>query len=1614
MADTNSTYGTLATAGAVTLTGLVQGDENAVSGTVQITDSANNAVPLAYNTAAGSYTESVNSLSGAASGNYVLAGSGNTTGTLTIAKKAITYSVADTTSTYGTLATAGAVTLTGLVQGDENAVSGTVQITDSANNAAILAYNTAAGNYTESVNSLSGAASGNYVLAGSGNTTGTLTIAKKAITYSVADTNSTYGTLATVGAVTLTGLVQGDENAVSGTVQITDSANNAVPLAYNTAAGSYTESVNSLSGAASGNYVLAGSGNTTGTLTIAKKAITYSVTDASGTYGTLATAGAVTLTGLVSGDAGVVTGTVALSDSSNNAVTLAYNTAAGNYTESVSGLSGTAAGNYELSASGNTNGTLTIAQKAITYSVADTNSTYGTLATAGAVTLTGLVQGDENAVSGTVQITDSANNAVTLAYNTAAGSYTESVNSLSGTATGNYELAASGNTTGTLTIAKKAITYSVADTTSTYGTQATAGAVTLTGLVSGDAGVVTGTVALSDSSNNAVTLAYNTAAGSYTESVSGLSGTAAGNYELSASGNTNGTLTIAKKAITYSVADTTSTYGTQATAGAVTLTGLVSGDIDAVTGTVALSDSSNNAVTLAYNTAAGSYTESVSGLSGTAAGNYELSASGNTNGTLTIAKKAITYSVADTTSTYGTLAAPAVTLTGLVSGDTDAVTGTVALSDSSNNAVTLAYNTAAGSYTESVNSLSGTAAGNYELSASGNTNGTLTIAKKAITYSVADTTSTYGTLAAPAVTLTGLVSGDTDAVTGTVALSDRSNNAVTLAYNTAAGSYTESVSGLSGTAAGNYELSASGNTNGTLTIAKKAITYSVADASGTYGTQATAGAVTLTGLVSGDAGAVTGTVALSDRSNNAVTLAYNTAAGSYTESVSGLSGTAAGNYELSASGNTNGTLTIAKKAITYSVADTTSTYGTLAAPAVTLTGLVSGDTDAVTGTVALSDRSNNAVTLAYNTAAGSYTESVNSLSGTAAGNYELSASGNTNGTLTIAKKAITYSVADTTSTYGTLAAPAVTLTGLVSGDTDAVTGTVALSDSSNNAVTLAYNTAAGSYTESVNSLSGTAAGNYELSASGNTNGTLTIAKKAITYSVADTTSTYGTLAAPAVTLTGLVSGDTDAVTGTVALSDRSNNAVTLAYNTAAGSYTESVSGLSGTAAGNYELSASGNTNGTLTIAKKAITYSVADASGTYGTQATAGAVTLTGLVSGDAGAVTGTVALSDRSNNAVTLAYNTAAGSYTESVSGLSGTAAGNYELSASGNTNGTLTIAKKAITYSVADTTSTYGTQATAGAVTLTGLVSGDTDAVTGTVALSDSSNNAVTLAYNTAAGSYTESVSGLSGTAAGNYELSASGNTNGTLTIAKKAITYSVADASGTYGTQATAGAVTLTGLVSGDAGAVTGTVALSDRSNNAVTLAYNTAAGSYTESVSGLSGTAAGNYELSASGNTNGMLTIARADLTITASNQSKTYGKSLDLGTTAFGVNGLVTGDNVTSVVLTSGGADATAKAGKYVITAGGASGSGLGNYNIAYVDGVLTVQSLNNPAYDGAVIHADHMAAGLLGPLKPYSQPYGLGGASGYQADASGSVVPLTIIGTGINTGGYLLMSDTAQ
>ncbi|HVV94236.1 MAG TPA: MBG domain-containing protein [Hyphomicrobiales bacterium] len=83
-----------------------------------------------------------------------------------------------------------------------------------------------------------------------------------------------------------------------------------------------------------------------------------------------------------------------------------------------------------------------------------------------------------------------------------------------------------------------------------------------------------------------------------------------------------------------------------------------------------------------------------------------------------------------------------------------------------------------------------------------------------------------------------------------------------------------------------------------------------------------------------------------------------------------------------------------------------------------------------------------------------------------------------------------------------------------------------------------------------------------------------------------------------------------------------------------------------------------------------------------------------------------------------------------------------------------------------------------------------------------------------------------------------------------------------------------------------------------------------------------------------------------LTVTADPESKTYGDAFTFGGTEFSTTGLVNGDTVTSVDLASAGAPATATVagGPYTITAGNATGTGLGNYAISYVTGLLTVDT----------------------------------------------------------------------
>src|SRR5207247_9543109 len=89
----------------------------------------------------------------------------------------------------------------------------------------------------------------------------------------------------------------------------------------------------------------------------------------------------------------------------------------------------------------------------------------------------------------------------------------------------------------------------------------------------------------------------------------------------------------------------------------------------------------------------------------------------------------------------------------------------------------------------------------------------------------------------------------------------------------------------------------------------------------------------------------------------------------------------------------------------------------------------------------------------------------------------------------------------------------------------------------------------------------------------------------------------------------------------------------------------------------------------------------------------------------------------------------------------------------------------------------------------------------------------------------------------------------------------------------------------------------------------------------------------------------LTARPAPHPITAKDQGKTYCTALTPdGTTQFTTSGLVNSDAVTSVTMASAGypATATVAGSPYAITPSAAAGTGLGNYNISYFNGTLTV------------------------------------------------------------------------
>ncbi|MFY8092497.1 MAG: MBG domain-containing protein [Niveispirillum sp.] len=1470
-----------------------------------------------------------------AGGAYTLAHASNAVTTIAAQTGSVDLAVSGATS-IGSAGTLTGITTTGTVKlssgGNLSIVSGATVSATGAGDALVLAAN---GTFTNNggANALSVSGGGRFLVFSSSPLTSStggisalpyynrsftfgdrtyaaLTNSGNRFVYSYAPSltvtpdavNQTYsGATFTGSTYTITGLVTGDtlSNAVSGTGTITGSGRNA---------GTYTLTAGAGTLASDLGY---GFSYGTGTLTVARKDLTYAVANGSVTYGTLATNGAVTLTGVVDGDS--VAGTVTTWRGSE-AESLATRTDVGSLTQKVTALTGTDAGNYQIASAGNTDGTLTIGQKALTYVIAAANAVYGTLATLGTATLNGLVDGDT--VTTSVGLSGATHEA-----RLAAGTYGQTV-ALGGADAGNYSLAGTGNSVGQLTVARKSLTYAVSDVNSTYGTLATLSTPSLTGVLMGD--TVTAPARLQSG-----TLSARLAAGDYTLVLGDLTGASAGNYVLAGSGHTTGTLRVARKSLTATIATATSTYGTTASTGAVSFTGVLDGDT--VGAAVALSDTGGT-VALSPTLDAGSYTQTVTGLTGSSAANYELTGGPVTAG-LTINRKDLTYAVANGAVTYGTLAGNgAVTLTGVVNGDD---VGGMVTTYRNGTVENLAIRTPVGTLTQRVTSLTGTDATNYQIAGSGHNDGILTIAQKALTYTVTAANSVYGTLATlGSATLTGVV--DEDSVTASVGLSGG-----TLSAKLAAGTYDQTIT-LGGSDLSNYRVADSGNSLGTLTVARKALTYSIADATTPYGTPAALATPGLTGVVEGDG---VGAEAILQGG----TLADRLSVGSYTLVLGELTGAAASNYVIATGGNRNGTLTVTPKALTASIASVTSTYGQAAATgAVTLSGILSGD-DVRADLVV--EGAGGTVTPGPALGVGTYTQRVTGLLGGSAANYTLSDGQGATASLRVNPATLTILADNLARLYGA-ADPSLTYqaSGLVNGDT--ITGSLARVAGQN----------VGTYGITQGSL--TAGANYTISFQG---GALTINPAPLTITAASVTRIYGD-ADPALSYstTGLLAGD--GVTGDLrraagedvgryaieqgSLSAGRNyditfqagqltitpaaltvtaSAATRVYMDADPDLTYAVTGLKrgdgvGTAlsgaltraagedVGLYAISQgslTANANYTLrfngadfriTPASLSLSVVAANASKLYGdadpvfgftASGLKGKDTLAGVLSGGLGRVAG--------EDVGTYAINQ--GSLTVSNP--------NYVLAF---TPGTLTISPANLSVAALMVTRTYGDADPSLTYSVSGLKRGDNAGAVLTGALSRAGGED--------AGTYAIGPGNLALTN-GNYTLSFTG---AQLTINPALLSVTANAVSRLYGAADPALTYAVSGLKRGDgAGAVL---------SGTLTRVAGGTVGRYAIGQGSLLSN--GNYQIRFQG---ADLTINPAPLSVLVDNATRQAGAANPVFTARF--QGLVNGDTDSSLTGLSLRtlADTASPAGTYGISAGGITNA---NYQITYVDGVLTV------------------------------------------------------------------------
>jgi hypothetical protein len=417
--------------------------------------------------------------------------------------------------------------------------------------------------------------------------------------------------------------------------------------------------------------------------------------------------------------------------------------------------------------------------------------------------------------------------------------------------------------------------------------------------------------------------------------------------------------------------------------------------------------------------------------------------------------------------------------------------------------------------------------------------------------------------------------------------------------------------------------------------------------------------------------------------------------------------------------------------------------------------------------------------------------------------------------------------------------------------------------------------------------------------------------------------------------------------------------VTIAYGNGAAS-TDAVGTYTG------QVTPSAATGGTFTASNYSITYAsgtitISDASTldavilfsplttTYGTASTGvsfvangsnlvGNITVTAQsgyeVSSDNSSFGTSVSVSSGTTIYVRFTATLAAGAYNNAIAAVlssSGATDANVTTSSSGNTVSTkaLTISGISISNKIYDGNTTATITGTAA---YSGLVNGETFAVSGTPSATFSDKNVgtnktiIVIGYTSPSSNY--SFSQPSGLLAN--------ITTATLSVASGAVTSKIYD-----GTTAATITGTLSGVISPDAVTLVGTGTFASA---------NVGTGISVTSTSTLSGADAANYTLTLPIGLIGDITVK--SLTITATDVSKEMGVLLtgSAGSTAFTSSGLAAGETIGSVTISYGAAAGTtgqgATAGTYSgqVTPSAATGGTFNpdNYSITYSSGSITV------------------------------------------------------------------------